>query len=146
MQEPTSLSTPLPFCRFRLPRPCLLRIYHTHTEHSEEVTAHPFKSSPLDATTPDSSTGVKLNVRVKYQDGEPEVGVEEEEASGETSHTYGTSACASAWEGNKGWLDRREAQEIAGPQGMKAPAETEVRLLSEFPSDPRMIIDLNSTL
>lgn len=85
-------------------------------------------------------------MRVKYQDGEPEVGVEEEEASRETSHTYGTSAWASAWEGNKGWLDRREAQEIAGPQRIKAPAETEERLLSEFPSDPRMIIDLTSTL
>lgn len=58
----------------------------------------------------------------------------------------GTSACTSAWEGNKGWLDRREAQEIAGPQRIKAPAETEVRLLSEFLSDPRMIIDLTSTL
>lgn len=56
----------------------------------------------------------------------------------------GTSACTSALEIHKGWLDRREAQEIAGPQGLKAPAEIEVQLLSEFPSDTRMIIDLTS--
>lgn len=130
MQEPTSLSTPLPFCRFRLPRPCLLIIYHTHSEHSEEVTAHPFQSSPMDATTPDSSTGVKLNVRVesycRTKTGNPRLAWKKTRLQERRATHMGPSACASAWEGHKGWLDRRETQEIAGPQGIKAPAETEV--------------------